>query len=75
MQQAQADCAEPHGSQNPCGLIRHTAMSLCRNHGKDGVRMNLENISIQECIEKHEKEQVEIVITAGQITGFITKEE
>lgn len=37
--------------------------------------MDREGISIQECIEKYEKEHETAVIVAGQVTGFIPQED
>lgn len=37
--------------------------------------MSLENVSIEDCINMYEKKRMSTVIAAGQVVGFIPREE
>jgi hypothetical protein len=45
---------------------------LCLPAGKGGIRMNLEQITVQDCIELMEKKDKRVLIEDGQVVG-ITK--
>lgn len=53
-------------------LIALVCPVLCLSAGKGGIRMNLEQITVQDCIELMEKKDKRVLIEDGQVVA-ITK--